>query len=279
MRTRASICFLICYFALSLSGCSGLFYFPSREIVIKPSDLGLPYEDKQIISEDGTKLHAWLIKADQPRALVVFFHGNAQNIAYHLPSIYWLPAKGVSVLTVDFRGYGLSEGEASQKGLQQDIRASVAYGLKLFDQNSHIPVFVFAQSLGGSTAIAALSDNELCNQLAGMIVEGAFSSYHLIAREKLQVAIFTWPFAWPLSYLVSDRFSPREAIAHLSPLRLLIAHGQMDEVVQVHHGQELFEAANQPKEGWFPAKAGHIECFKGPEGQEVFLSFIFKKNT
>ena len=43
---------------LTLSGCSGWLFYPDREMLLNPGEVGLAYEDVFITAADGTRLHA-----------------------------------------------------------------------------------------------------------------------------------------------------------------------------------------------------------------------------
>ena len=55
-------------------------FYPERTVAGTPQNLGLPFEDVTITTQDHVKLHGWLIKAPSARSTLIFFHGNAGNI-------------------------------------------------------------------------------------------------------------------------------------------------------------------------------------------------------
>ncbi|HET7317777.1 MAG TPA: alpha/beta hydrolase, partial [Nitrospirota bacterium] len=88
------------------------------------------------------------------------------------------------------------------------------------------------------------------------IIDSAFSSYRRIAREKLAKFYLSW-----FSFLFSDKYSPVDWIAQVSPVPVLVIHGEMDTVVPVHHAEALFDAARPPKELWLVPAEGHVRSF------------------
>lgn len=250
---------LLCSFCLT--ACTGVFFQPLKTHVYDPKKAGFAYEDVTFDAADGTRLHGWFFPADSRRlGSVLFLHGNAENISTHFASVAWLTKSGFDAFVIDYRGYGRSEGSPSLDGLHQDAAAGLE---KLLAMPGIEPeeVVVFGQSLGGALALSAIAESEHKDRLAGLVVEGAFSGYRGIAREKLNDLWLTWAFQWPLSLTIDDRSDPKAAAASLSPLPLLVVHGQADNVVPPHHGEALFEAAHEPKAIWRPDAAGHIAAF------------------
>lgn len=66
--------------------------------------------------------------AHRPRFVLLFSHGNAEDIGLNKPFCEWLSAElKVDVVTYDYVGYGLAEGEPCEKYLYQCIDAVYAY--------------------------------------------------------------------------------------------------------------------------------------------------------
>jgi uncharacterized protein len=247
--------------ALALGGCTGLIFQPMRELVLTPDEIGLEHQDIQLEAKDGVRLHGWLLPATPPRrGSVLFLHGNAQNISTHIASVAWLPAEGFDVLLLDYRGYGRSGGSPSLSGLHLDFEAALN-ALFARPETKAGPIIVFGQSLGGALAITALADSPRRKQVRALIVEGAFTSYRALAREKLADFWLTWPLQAPLGLAIDDRYRPIDAIGELTPMPVLIVHGEEDRVVPSDHAIALYEAARPPKTLWLVPGAGHIQAF------------------
>lgn len=102
-----------------------LLYLPhvGRDHVANPADRGMPWEEVALTTEDGLTLDAWWVPAQHERGSLLFFHGNAGNISHRLDSIRQFHRLGLSVLILDYRGYGRSEGRPSEDGTALDARA------------------------------------------------------------------------------------------------------------------------------------------------------------
>jgi fermentation-respiration switch protein FrsA (DUF1100 family) len=158
-------------------------------------------------------------------------------------------------------------------GALNDINKAMEYLLKRNDIDPE-RIVVFGQSLGGALATYYVAHSSYRKNINALIVESAFTSYTGIAREKLASFWLTWPLQWPLSLTIDDSYSPLPDIAQVSPIPLLLIHGDRDKVVPLHHGQELFAAAKQPKEFWLVSGGGHIEAFMRKDFQEKLVQYL-----
>jgi fermentation-respiration switch protein FrsA (DUF1100 family) len=122
-------------------------------------------------------------------------------------------------------------------------------------------IAVLGQSMGGAVAVYVVANSPYKRYIKALVIESAFSSYRLIAREKANLCCLTRLFQYPLSLLFSNYYSPVKWIKNVSPVPVLIIHGEADPVVPAHHGRILYDAALQPKEFRETEEPGHIRSF------------------
>lgn len=205
--------------------------FQGRELTATPAQAGLSYRDVTLSTEDGESLHGWWLPHDQPRATLLFFHGNAGNISHRLDSLKIFHELGLQVFIIEYRGYGQSSGKPSEPGLYRDARA--AWDWLVGQQGvAGEDIVLFGRSLGGAVAAELATEVDA----AGLIVESAFTSVPNIAAE-----LYWWlPVRW-LSRLQFD------AAAHVrrSQLPVLVVHSRDDEIIPFAHGQRLHEIAGE----------------------------------
>lgn len=253
---------------LCLAGCAnGLFYYPDRRDYEAQVGYAIPHEDVWMTSRDGTRLHGWFLKAQgEAKGTVVFLHGNAQNLTSHVLYVDWLPAAGYHVLIADYRGYGLSLGKPSRRGVYEDARAMWDYARARPDVDPQ-KLILFGQSLGGANALA-LAGRQRLPGLRAVVADSAFSSYDRIGREKiLQIPVLgyvLWPFS-PL--IVSPGLSPQPE--RIAPVPLLLIHGDRDDVVPYRHSERLYAQARGPRFLWTLEGGGHTEAFARFRNQAV----------
>lgn len=256
-----------------LTGCNSVFFQPQSKEYLTPDALGLAYENVTLSGGEG-QLHAWWLPAKgKAEGTVLFLHGNAENISTHIASVYWLPAQNYNVLLLDYRGYGRSQGVPAVAGALDDINSAMQHLLQRKDADPG-RIVVLGQSLGGALSIYYVAHSPYRDNIRALIVESPFSSYREIAREKLDAVWLTWPLQWPLSFTIDDDYSPLPAVELVSPIPLLIIHGDKDGIIPLHHGQALFAAARQPKEFWLVPEGEHIAALRRIKYREQLVQYL-----
>jgi fermentation-respiration switch protein FrsA (DUF1100 family) len=88
--------------------------------------------------------------------------------------------------------------------------------------------------------------------LAAVVLEAPYTS-------TVDVGAWRLPFL-PVTWLMRDRFDSLSRIAKVEE-PLLVMHGDSDWIIPQYMGRQLFNAANQPKEGFWPQGIGHQDIF------------------
>ena len=275
-RARAARALFAIFASLLLSCCTSAFFQPDRRVYATPASLGLAYQPVALRAADGTRLFAWFLPAQgKARGNVLFLHGNAENISTHFANVAWMPAQGFNVLALDYRGYGGSEGKPSVAGAELDIDAALRALLARPDTGD-ARVAVLGQSLGGALAIPYVAHTAYRSRVCALVVDSAFADYRLIVKEKMAAFILTWPFQWLAGLTVDDSYSPERAVAAVSPIPLLLIHGEADKIVPSHHSRLLYARAGEPKELWLVPGAGHIEAMRDPQVRKRLVAYLAK---
>ena len=256
------------------SGCSSVFFFPQRQHLQTPDQLGLEYEDIFFTSVDDTRIHGWWLQAKAPvRGTIYFLHGNAENISTHIHNIAWLPARGYQVFLIDYRGFGLSGGKAALPGALQDIQAGFEYLLTRADAREK-PIYLLGQSLGASMAIYFAATDPLAKEyLNAVISDAAFPRYSEMARHVSGQSWLTWPLQYPVSWSMIGGYDPVDHVADIAPLPLLLIHSQDDRIVPHAFNDELLQAALVPK-NFFETRGPHTATFSNAQNREYFLDYL-----
>lgn len=275
LRNCVCTCLAISGFAvlsLSMFGCERVFYYPDQHDRGSPSDEGLAFEDVHFTASDGVRLHGWFLPATggTARATVLHLHGNAANITGHFPFVSWMPATGFNVFTVDYRGYGRSEGRVSREGTIRDARAALDYLQTRRDIDAK-RIILFGQSIGGAISIALAAERR--GELAAVVLDSPFTDYREIARHHILRNPVMLLIAWWFPFGIEKGHDPIDCIGRISPTPILIMHGKDDRIVPPSMGRRLFDAASEPKELWQVDATDHMEVWD-THREEAIAKFI-----
>jgi uncharacterized protein len=213
-----------------------LLYFPEKNFEVSPEMFGAAYGKVKIPSTDSVKLVCWIIpSADTSTLWLLYLHGNAGNIAKRGYVEHYLQLRklGLNILTVDYRGYGESSGDPSERGIYDDALAAYEYLRSM----QHVPfqrIIVYGSSLGSAVAVDVVSKVPA----AGIILEGSFPSITDVGQAH-------YPFL-PVRFMGGSHFSSKENISRVNVPKLFI-HARDDRTIPIKYGKELFECAPDPK--------------------------------
>lgn len=273
MKTKTFILALL--LLLSCEGCTSIFFSPrEKEFFQNPWVTFYAPEDVFFKTPDGLILHGWFLNAHNGvDGTVLVLHGNAENVSTHVNSTLWLVDEGFNVFIFDYRGYGRSQGSPTIEGVHVDAEAALETLLAMpgVDKDR---IIVMGQSIGGAIAVYLVAHSPYKDRVKALILDSPLASYRRIAREKIAGSIIGWPFQYPLSWLVNDDYSPVKFIKNVSPVPVVIIHGERDRVVPLHHGRLLYDAASEPKEFWQTTPRGHVYSFSDEKIREKLVHYL-----
>ncbi|ALF55365.1 phospholipase [Nostoc piscinale CENA21] len=227
-------------------------FFPSTVIEKTPDSFNLPYQEVWLPVKTSLgkveKIHAWWIPANQPDAKVLLYlHGNGLNIGANIAHSQRFHQLGFSVLLIDYRGYGRSQGDfPNEMRVYQDAATAWQY----LTQQQQIPpqqIFIYGHSLGGAIAIDLAVKHP---QAAGLIVESSFSSIREMISTRKWFSIF------PIDLILTQRFDSIKKVPQLQ-MPVLFIHGTADSTVPAYMSQKLYDAAPEPKQLILVPNADH----------------------
>lgn len=194
-------------------------------------------------------IHAWWWPSEKKDApSILYFHGSRWNLTGQFFRIEQLHALGFSVLAIDYRGFGESKGQLpSEASVYEDAR--IAW--ERFKQLQPDPRkrLIYGHSLGGAVAVdlaaelgrdAQKGDEPI--QARGLIVESTFTNLADVAA-----SVASKRTSLPVRWLVSQKFDSIDKIADIH-MPVLIVHGSADQFVSPRFSEELFKAAQEPKD-------------------------------
>lgn len=223
-----------------------MLYFPTRQIEASPADIGLPFDEITLRTPDGLKLSAWYIPAENAKGFLIFCHGNAGNISHRLDSIRIFHQLGLNVLIFDYRGYGRSEGEPTEKGTYLDAEAAYDF---LVNTQGAAPsrIIIFGRSLGSAVA----AELAVRRSAGALIIESGFTSVPDLGKKLFP--------HMPVRLISRFHYATIEKVGRQGLPKLFI-HSPDDEIIPYAQGRKLFEVAAGPKE-FLAIRGGHNEGF------------------
>ena len=225
-------------------------FFPSPNIQTTPEFLHLSYQEilLPVVASSGKveRVYGWWIPSAQPDAKVLLYlHGNGINIGANVNHAYRFHQLGFSVLLIDYRGYGRSEGSfPSETRVYQDAATAWDYLVKRHQPSQ---IFLYGHSLGGAVAIDLAVKHP---DAAGLIVESSFTSI----REMIDYQGRFWML--PVDLILNQRFNSISKV-HSLQMPVLFIHGTADRQVPDVMCQKLYAAAPEPKQLLLVPDAGH----------------------
>jgi uncharacterized protein len=240
-------------------------YLLQEKLLFYPQPLGKPLnvpnvEEVAIKTPDGITLRGWLVKGHHPlpAPLVVYFGGNAEEVS-------WLAAVaeqfgGWSLLLVNYRGYGGSEGKPGERELFGDALTIYDYAVSRPDV---LPerVIAMGRSLGSGVAVHLAANR----RVRGVVLVTPYDSITEIAKRH-------YPYL-PVGMLIRHPFDSISRVDKLdAPLLCLAA--EEDLVVPPEHARRLYEAWRGPKTWREIAHAGHDSISGAPEYWEAIGAFL-----
>lgn len=238
--TRFVLPMLVALLAIAI-----LVWFVQRRLVYLPAGPPPPVsevlpqgEEVVLRTGDGLDLAAWFTGAGATTVIVL--PGNAGNRAARAPLARALADRGLSVLLVDYRGFGGNPGVPTEAGLRADARAAVAW-VEQRDEVEH--VVLLGESLGAAVAVGVATEHPP----AALVLRSPFPSLLAVARQHYGPV----PDA-----MLRDEYPVRSQIADLT-VPVLVVAGGADTIVPEELSREVHAAASEPKRFVTVDRAGH----------------------
>jgi hypothetical protein len=204
-------------------------------------------EDVWLTTADGVRIHGWKLRSRPgARWVTLYLHGNAGNLAHRVDHMEMIPEAGSDLFIIDYRGYGRSEGKPTELGIYVDADAAYEYLVEAGYRSEQL--IIYGESLGTAVAV----DLAARRDCAGVVLEAPFPSAAAVASRVL-------PLLGPLA--ARGRLETARKLERVKA-PILIIHGTRDQVIDYALGQEVFEAAREPKQFWSVEGAHHSDILE-----------------
>ncbi|UII33120.1 alpha/beta hydrolase [Fulvivirga ulvae] len=195
-------------------------------------DLREGAEEIFLNTSDNEKVNALFFPGSK-NEVVLYFHGNAGSLAGWQQVSDDFTDKGYGLLIIDYRGYGKSSGEITEKGLYLDAEAAYQFLTETKKFSPH-NIVIYGRSIGSGIATELASRH----QTKGLVLESPFSSLKKLANQKM-------PFLFPSLFLQFhfDNINKLDSIS----CPILLIHGDDDTLIPVSHARNLYQAYSGKK--------------------------------
>ncbi|MEZ5963737.1 MAG: alpha/beta hydrolase [Planctomycetota bacterium] len=177
---------------------------------------------------DGTRVRAAVANQERPKAWMLFFVGNGQDLR---SGVYWAQAwRAYDVVAVvpEYPGYGDSEGAPCQASLVAAAHAAAAFAAA-GARRAGVPLVVAGASLGSYPAVQLAAEG-IGDRL---LLLAPFTSVREVAVSRFWFMPVRWLLRHPLDNLA-------RAAQVVQPA--LVLHGDTDDVIPVQYGRTLATA-------------------------------------
>lgn len=210
-----------------------LYYYLNQELIIFPAskidpgtEINFELKHKEIFlaTPDGARLNAVLFEAENPKGVVLHFHGNGENMLNMNYVAEPFILRNYSFLAMDYRSYGKSTGNLSEEKLYSDAALFMQY---LEESGwSASDIIIYGRSIGTSIAIQLASKNTP----RGLILYSPFYSLKSLVSEIL-------PFI-PVGVILKY---PLDSAKYMSKVNcpVIMFHGDSDSVVPLSSAEKL----------------------------------------
>jgi uncharacterized protein len=220
-------------------------------------------EEVRLKTADGVMLHGWLKHptaepAGERFPLVIVFGGVRKEIS-------WMVDRGNKPdrwgwLYVNYRGFGLSEGDPIERVILQDVKLIYDYAAARADVDA-ANIVLFGRSLGTYFAIALAKSRKI----RGAILATPFDSFVALGAER---------YPWlPVNLLISGRYDSVAIAPKINvPALFILADG--DDVTPAAHGAVLARAWGGPQRTLTLAGARHYGIERRPDFWHAIGEFL-----
>ncbi len=183
------------------------------------------FDELFLETEDGARLNALHFKTENPKGILLYYHGNAGDLSrWGIVTSYFMEY-GYDVLVMDYRTYGKSTGKLSEEALYQDADLFYKKAKEWFPEDR---IVVYGRSLGTTFATYVASQNHPSK----LILESPFYGLKELAQERY--------WFLPVGALLRYKF-PTWQYGEEVDCPIVIIHGTEDLVVPYESGERLYK--------------------------------------
>ena len=238
--------------------------YPLDPTHVSPAAAGVSKMHEVLFESDGETLVLWVAKQKRDKPVILYFHGNAGNLANRAQRFGEFIKRGYGVVAMAYRGSSGSTGEPSEEAISKD---AINVHLALPDLIGSAPVIYYGESLGTGVAIATASRNETsATNPVAIVLEAPYTSIPDIAK-------LLYPKLGSMAGVMQNNWDTKSHIQHVTT-PLLVLHGTKDQLIPIEMGREVFARSPAKDKTFYAVKgAGHTNVWQ-QDAQKVLYRFL-----
>ncbi|WP_298237937.1 alpha/beta hydrolase [uncultured Algibacter sp.] len=214
---------------------SASLYFIQERLLFLPTVLEKDYkfsfnynfEEINLEATDGAKLNALHFKVENPKGVILYFHGNSGDLSRWGTVAEFFVEKQYNVLIMDYRTYGKSKGKLNQDVFYEDAEMFYSY---LKSQYKESQIAVYGRSLGTGIATYVASRNNPSK----LVLETPYYSIEDVAQSRFPM--------FPVRLFLKYKFPTYQFIGSVTcPITMF--HGTEDIIIPYRSAQKFYEEA------------------------------------
>lgn len=224
----------------------------------------LPHRDVEIVSHDGLTLRGKYYEYSKDAPIELMFHGYRGSSRSDLcGGVLRCFRIGRSVLTVDHRASGLSDGRVITFGINESLDCKRWVDFIVSDINKDAKILMTGISMGAATVMTA-SSFDLPENVIGVIADCGYTSAEAVIKKvcrdmKLPPSLI-YPFirlgAILFGHFDPNKRSPIESVKN-AKVPIVFIHGDTDDFVPYEMSVENYNACTSRKKLITVKNAGH----------------------
>lgn len=208
--------------------------------------------------ESNMNIVQFLTKDSLSRGVVLYFHGNSENVGWYAAYASNFTANGYEVWMIDYPGFGKSTGRLTEQKLYDDAMQLYIMARVKFPADS---IILYGKSLG--TGIASwLAARRSCSQL---ILETPYYSMTSLVQHYVPI--------YPVSTLLKYKFPVYQYLG-LVNAPVTILHGTEDNIIPYSNAHRLTAAMHAKDRFITIENAGHNNLNDYPQFHNAVDSLL-----
>ena len=244
-------------------------WYKNRTHLLHPADVNLPCEDVRLKTKDGFNLSCWLLKACPPaKGTVIILHGVSESKIAGLPMAQQLHSRGYNVFLYDSRRHGESGGAFCTLGYHEKHDAVIVIDHLLNRKDLQVgKIGCFGWSMG---AVVSLLVASIDKRVAAVVAESGFATLRTVF-DDYQKRMIKLPWHYLRNIVIkrseflakfkANDVAPVEAVKNIH-VPIFLLHGTEDNLIKHDYSQQVFAAANEPKQLWLIEGAKHHDMME-----------------